>query len=113
MEVEQSRQAQLDALVVMENKADVIGADRAFEWYNGLQDAINALGDFPNSHPFAPESANVAGLRQKLYGRWRDVYRIVFQVRHETVWVLRIRHAAQEELTPEEFGLPDDEETPC
>ena len=104
--VEQRLAAQADGVEAFAAKCDIIGVDRAAEWYNGLQDAINAIGEFPGSHPLARESEAVPGLRQKLYGKGRDVWRIVFHVRHDVVWVLRIRHAAQETLMPEEMELP-------
>jgi plasmid stabilization system protein ParE len=113
LEVDTSRQAQLDALLILDEMSAVIAVERALEWFNGLHEAIYALAAFPNSHPIARDNPPGRQVRQALFGKGRNAYRILFVVRHETVWVLRIRHTAQKDLTPEEFGLPEDEETPC
>jgi len=39
-------------------------------------------------------------LRELLYGRRRNVYRILFTIDGQTVNVLRVRHSAQNRLTP-------------
>jgi plasmid stabilization system protein ParE len=39
-------------------------------------------------------------LRELLYGRRRNVYRIVFTIVGQRVNVLRVRHAAQDRLMP-------------
>jgi plasmid stabilization system protein ParE len=41
-------------------------------------------------------------LRELLYGRRRNVYRILFTIDGQTVNILRVRHAAQDRLTPED-----------
>ena len=43
-------------------------------------------------------------VRQLLYGRRRQMYRILYEIRGETVYVLRLRHAARAYLDPEEIG---------
>ncbi len=46
-------------------------------------------------------------IRQLIYGKSRNKYRILFTVREDTVFVLHIRHSSQAPLTSEEI---DEEE---
>jgi plasmid stabilization system protein ParE len=50
----------------------------------------------------APENEWYEGgeLRELLYGKRQGVYRILFEVRGDTVYILRVRHGAQELLGP-------------
>ena len=75
-------------------------ADR---WRNSLLEAINTLADNPERCPEAPEAEWHEGLRQLLHGKRRRVHRILFEIREETVIVLRVRHSAQDFLGPEEI----------
>ena len=71
----------------------------AMRWYEGLMKAFRSLEKTPLRCPLAPESAFFEEeIRQLIYGK----YRILFTVEGETVFVLRVRHSAQEYLKPEE-----------
>lgn len=71
----------------------------ALRWYEGLLKAFRSLEKNPLRCPLAPESALFEEeIRQLIYGK----YRILFTVEGETVFVLRVRHSAQEHLKPEE-----------
>jgi plasmid stabilization system protein ParE len=72
----------------------------ADEWYNGLVDAILSLENFPNRCSLASESEDIGReIRQLLYRR----HRILFGVTGDVVQVFRIRHTAQDRLSPEEL----------
>jgi plasmid stabilization system protein ParE len=76
--------------------------EAAARWFAGIVEAINSLQDFPARCPLAPENEHFAEeIRQLLYGRRRDVYRILFTIREDTVHVLHIRHGAQQPLSQE------------
>jgi plasmid stabilization system protein ParE len=75
-------------------------ADR---WRDSLLEAIDTLAETPERCPEAPEAEWHEGLRQLLHGKRRQVHRILFEVRGETVVVLRVRHGAQDFLGPEEL----------
>jgi plasmid stabilization system protein ParE len=77
----------------------------AARWHRQLLDAIGRLKTNPERCPLAPESEWYAGgqLRQLLHGRRQSVYRILFEVRGTTVYILRIRHGAQDLLSPDEL----------
>jgi len=67
------------------------------EWYNGLLDAILSLEDNPLRCPLAPEDDEASEeIRQLLYGRRPHMYRVVFSIRNETVWILHVRHGARQ-----------------
>ncbi|HVF57948.1 MAG TPA: type II toxin-antitoxin system RelE/ParE family toxin [Pyrinomonadaceae bacterium] len=71
----------------------------ALRWYEGLLKAFRSLEKNPLRCPLAPECAFFEEeIRQLIYGK----YRILFTVEGETVFVLRVRHSAQEYLNPEE-----------
>jgi plasmid stabilization system protein ParE len=68
----------------------------AERWKEGLLEVIDSLAHSPERCPRAAESA-VFGtkLRELRYGKRQRAYRIVFQIRGRTVYVLRVRHAAR------------------
>jgi plasmid stabilization system protein ParE len=76
----------------------------ALRWHQRLTEAIRSLEDHPERCPFAPEEAWYQGsLRQLLHGRRRGTYRLLFEIRGDTVYVLRVRHGAQALLEPGEL----------
>ena len=75
-------------------------ADR---WRDALLEAIDSLAADPERCPEAPEAGWHPGLRQLLHGKRRQVHRILFEVRGNTVVVLRVRHSAQNFLGPDEW----------
>jgi plasmid stabilization system protein ParE len=80
--------------------------EAALWWYEGLMKAFRSLERNPLRCPLAPESAFFEEeIRQLIYGR----YRILFTVAGETVFVLRVRHGAQEYLKPEDEKTGEEE----
>lgn len=71
--------------------------DAAARWYDGLEKAIAKLGTLPERHPVAEEESARLGvsLRQMLHGRRRGVYRILFSIEADAVYIHRVRHAAR------------------
>jgi plasmid stabilization system protein ParE len=73
----------------------------AARWHAGLLAAIRSLANGPDRCPLADEAADLGReLRELLYGRRRNVYRILFTIDGQTVNILRVRHAAQNRLAP-------------
>ena len=73
----------------------------AARWHQRLLEAIQSLETNPERCSLAPENDWYSGeLRQLLYGKKRGVYRILFEVRGDIVYVLRVRHGAQDLLEP-------------
>jgi plasmid stabilization system protein ParE len=89
--------------------ANVLGAKFAQIWYEGLLLAIDSLTTMPRRCGLARENEFFSQeIRQLVYGRGRNAYRIVFTIlpgdEVSIVRVLRIRHASQLTIgeTPEE-----------
>ncbi|KAI9131291.1 type II toxin-antitoxin system RelE/ParE family toxin [Acaryochloris sp. CCMEE 5410] len=72
-------------------------ADR---WFRGLMNTIATLQEKPQrcalaiEHEIFPEE-----VRQLLYGKNKNVYRVLFTIQEGTVYTLYIRHSAQAPLT--------------
>lgn len=79
-------------------------SDRIAErWYAGLNKAITALAKNPARFPVSEDDSAALGCEARilLYGRRRGVFRILYTISGDTVWVLRIRHSAQGPIEPE------------
>ncbi len=73
--------------------------EAALRWYEGLMKAFRSLEKNPLRCPLAPENVFFEEeIRRLIYGK----YRILFTIEAETVFVLRVRHRAQEYLKSEE-----------
>ena len=69
------------------------GADR---WRAGLLLAVDSLEHMPMRCPLAPECDYFGReIRQLLHGKKGRQHRILFEVRGDTVYVLRVRHGAR------------------
>ena len=66
--------------------------------------AVLSLQHNPDRCGLAPEAEWYPGqLRQLLYGKRKGVYRILFEIQGETVYILRVRHGSQALLGPGEI----------
>jgi plasmid stabilization system protein ParE len=79
-----------------------LGLRAADRWRGGLlTGVVSALEADPHRYPQADEAADLGvDLRELLHGRRRQVYRVLFTIDRETVYVHRVRHAAQDRLQP-------------
>jgi plasmid stabilization system protein ParE len=70
----------------------------AFNWYDGLKEAILSLKEQPNRCPVTPENDKC---RHLLYGHKPNIYRIIYLVleKPQRVEVLHIRHGARNRFT--------------
>jgi plasmid stabilization system protein ParE len=76
----------------------------AARWHEKLLRLVRSLEDNPERYGRAPESDWFpAEIRQVLHGKRRGMYRILFEVRGDAVYILRVRHGAQELLGPGEL----------
>src|SRR5687768_12472320 len=76
----------------------------AVRWHAQLTEAVRSLENNPEWCGLAPESGWYPGeIRQLLHGKRRGVYRILFEVRGNTVYILRVRHSAQALLEPDDL----------
>ncbi len=73
----------------------------AARWYIALQAKVSSLESRPNRCPTAAEDDQFPEvIRELLFGRRRNKYRVVFTIRSDTVHVLYVRHTARDELEP-------------
>lgn len=79
--------------------------EKAVKWYKGLIEAIYSLENSPARCSIAPETrAFVIEIRQLLYGKNRQQFRILFglsidsKTGEDVVLIYRIRHSAQKYL---------------
>ncbi|WP_017315731.1 type II toxin-antitoxin system RelE/ParE family toxin [Mastigocladopsis repens] len=76
-------------------------ADR---WFRGLMNAIATLQEKPLrcalavEHEIFPEE-----VRQLLYGKSKNIYRVLFTIRDTTVYVLYVRHSIQAPMTVDDL----------
>lgn len=79
----------------------------AGRWYASIRKSFATLANNPTRCPEAPEAEWYGeGLRVLLHGKRRNTYRILFEIRGEVVFVLRIRHGRQDFLGPDEIQQP-------
>lgn len=97
--VEISLQAERDAESILDWLLSQRSGPSAIEWFLGLDEAFASLAQFPERCAVAPENGRFPyEVRQLLYGRNPDAYRILFTISGETVYVLHIRHGRRKPL---------------
>ena len=76
--------------------------DIADKWLAGLDQSIVSLANRPLRCPLAAESDKFPRpVRELYYGRRRrGRFRILFEIRDGVVFVLYVRHAAQDKIEP-------------
>ena len=88
--------ADVAAVVSWHTKRGEPSADR---WRTGFLTAVlTKLEGDPHRYPAAEEETFGPDFRELLYGRKPHVYRVLFSIHGGTVYVHRVRHAAQDRL---------------
>ena len=91
--VEITLQAERDAESILDWLIDEHGGRASIDWFVALDDAFDSLAKYPTRCTIAPESERFPfEVRQLIYGRKPNVYRILFTIEGRTVRVLHIRH---------------------
>jgi plasmid stabilization system protein ParE len=80
--------------------------EQAQRWYDGFVETLDALGANPEWYPIARESSRFpVEIREVSYGTGsKPTHRAVFTIRQDMVYILAIRHLAQDDLTAESIG---------
>ena len=103
--IEISSIAELEADRAFLRLSQLISPTKASQWYSGLLKAIESLSQMPKRCPLARENHHFSQeIRQLLYGRGHNSYRILFAIVEEkipTVRILHIRHASQQTIGEE------------
>jgi len=78
----------------------------AEKWFAEFAAKLQTLAENPERRPRARESRQMPfELRELLFGQRRQ-WRVLFTVRQDIVFVMAIRHAAQEDVTLEDLLEP-------
>lgn len=76
--------------------------DLANDWIWGISQAVVSLSKFPERCPISVESAAFdVVVRQLIYGKKPNVYRILYSIKDEKVYILRVRSTKQKNLLDE------------
>ncbi len=84
-------------LAIIYRRIEAESSAQAARWFNGLEDAILSLEEYPNRNPLTPEDRT---LRHLLYGKKPYVYRVIYEVEEDTstVYVLHIRPPGRDRM---------------
>ncbi|MBA3920273.1 MAG: type II toxin-antitoxin system RelE/ParE family toxin [Nostocaceae cyanobacterium] len=109
--IEISSVAEAEADSAFLRLSQVTSPTKASKWYSGLLRAIESLSQMPKRCLLARENQYFSQeIRQLLYGRGRNSYRILFTILEgqeiSAVRILHIRHASQQTIG-EEPSEPD------
>lgn len=99
--VEISSVAEAEADSAFLRLSQITSPTTASQWYAGLLQAIASLSQMPKRCSIARENEFFSQeIRQLLYGRGRNLYRILFTIIEEqevsTVRILYVKHSAQQ-----------------
>jgi hypothetical protein len=76
--------------------------DLADSWLWELSEKITSLSKLPKRCPISSESeAFDVDVRQLIFGNKPHIYRILFSIQEEKVFILRVRSIRQQNLTNE------------
>ena len=97
--VESTAEAELDSIAILEWLMAQQAGDAGLRWFLALDDVIASLATLPHRCALAPENARFPfEVRQLLYGRKPHVYRILFTIRGDTVYILHVRHGRRKRI---------------
>jgi plasmid stabilization system protein ParE len=97
--VETTIEAEHDADDILTWLLSEYAGETGMRWFEALGDAIASLAEFPARCALAPENEVFPfEVRHLLYGRKPHVYRILFTIKDQTVYVLHIRHGRRQPL---------------
>ena len=77
-----------------------LNPNSADQWFRDLMNTIATLQDKPKRFALARENDDFPEeIRQIVYGKSRNKYRIIFTIREDIVYILYLRHSAQSLIT--------------
>lgn len=105
VEISSVAEAEVDSVFLQISQ--IMSSQKARRWYQGLLKTIESLSQMPNRCSLARENKYFSQeIRQLLYGRGRNIYRILFTVIEEgevpTVRILHFRYGTQQVLGDQE-----------
>src|ERR1700675_4032913 len=95
--VEITAEAEREAEAILEWLRAQHAGETGLRWFRALAEAMQSLTQFPERCHLAPESALfLFEVRQLFYGHAPHIYRILFTIGENAVYVLHIRHGRRE-----------------
>lgn len=95
--VETTPQAKHDTFEILDWLIAEHAGNTGLLWFERLEQAVLSLADMPRRCPVVPEQDLFPfEVRHLLYGKRPNVYRIVFTIQAQTVFVLHIWHGARQ-----------------
>ncbi|TVR07928.1 MAG: type II toxin-antitoxin system RelE/ParE family toxin [Phormidium sp. GEM2.Bin31] len=77
---------------------------QADRWFRGLMNKLATLQNPPHRCALAVENSSFPEeIRQLLYGKRPHIYRVLFIIRSETVYVVHVRHSKQAPLLDKDW----------
>lgn len=103
-EVRVQPRAAADIVRVTRRIAATVSPASANRWRTRVERAVHSLALDADQWPEADEAAKLGiNLRCRLDGKRPHVYRILFEIDGPTVFVQRVRHAAQDAITEDDL----------
>ena len=100
--VEPTARAKRDLDAILGRLLTHEAGEAGLRWFRKLEQAIVSLSELPQRCALAPENADFPfDVRQLIYGRKPDQYRVLFTIDEDVVVVLHIRHGRRERLWAE------------
>lgn len=100
--------AEQDVDDVLQWFCDQLATAAANRWFDQLMARIDTLEIRPERCRLAAEASEVElELRELLFGKRHGIYRILFVIRDQTVYILHIRHAARDSVTQRDIQYPN------
>jgi plasmid stabilization system protein ParE len=91
--VETTEQAERDTLNILDWLISEQAGQAGLRWFEGLEHAIASLAQMPMRCSVVPEQNLFPfEVRHLLYGRKPHIYRVVFTIENQTVYVLHVWH---------------------
>jgi plasmid stabilization system protein ParE len=98
------RRATTDLAGIVRSIVRRVSLAAARRWRHQIEGVIDALAADADQWPEADEAADLGvDLRCRLFGRRPHVYRVLFTIDGNTVYVHHVRHAAQDRLTADDL----------
>ena len=94
--VETTPQAERDIFDILNWLISEQAGATGLHWFEGLEQQILSLAEMPYRCPVIPEQDLFSfEVRHLLYGRKPHIYRVVFTVEEQTVFILHVWHGAR------------------
>jgi len=99
-EVRTTEEAEREAAAILDWLLEEQAGETGLRWFLRMEEAIASLAEFPRRCKLAPESENFPfEVREMLYGKKPHIYRILFTIEADVVFILHIRHGRRVPLT--------------